>query len=605
MKIKRFQSTFTKMTVFYMVFGVIPLVIISFVFFSWYYKDVEESTINNYSQITEYVERNMSSVILKADDTTGYMYDFTIEKYEHLYEIIKDTSLESTQKRIFMNKMLQDMMIGNESISSLRFYTVDGEVYTLFRGQGKSQQDERHILNEIEMTEENMHSMFLMPAVSEQGYYTNTEDIVFSVARNYRNTTNVKSIQEEQLGTLYVDINVEALGRLVETVEVGELGNIHVVNPFTNQWLYSTDDNAYGNQQLSERMQEVETQQIFREGKYWYFSRPIEDTGYYVVIQVYSEDVLNTYMKNRTFILAILFAVVLIMSLAYVGFSGKMSDPVRKLQKAMQQVQTGNMDVRVDIHTNDELEYLSDGFNKMVKDLSYYIEEMYVAQICQKEAELNALKMQIQPHYLYNTLDVIRMTAVENKDEKTARLLESLARNLRYVIGQQRERVPIYMELDSIREYFVLMNARYQDKFQLNVNVSDKDRNLYVLKLLLQPAVENCIKHGLKDKEGIGTIEVNVKRLEDCLEIVVMDDGVGMSGEEVAYIREELETKEEVEKKGEGRVSIGFKNVYDRIKLSCGEAYGFTLDSYENVGTMVKFRLPLWEEENDVEDDNR
>lgn len=97
--------------------------------------------------------------------------------------------------------------------------------------------------------------------------------------------------------------------------------------------ILKADDKAYGNQQLSERMQEVETQQIFREGKYWYFSHPIEDTGYYVVIQVYSEDVLNTYIKKRTFILAILFAVVLIMSLAYVGFSGKMSDSVRKLQK--------------------------------------------------------------------------------------------------------------------------------------------------------------------------------------------------------------------------------------------------------------------------------
>ena len=233
----------------------------------------------------------------------------------------------------------------------------------------------------------------------------------------------------------------------------------------------------------------------------------------------------------------------------------------------------------------------------MVKDLDYYIREVYVAKICQKEAELDALKMQIQPHYLYNTLDVIRMTAVENEDQKTARLLESLAKQLRYVIGQSRERVPLYMELDSIREYMVLMNARYQGKFRLNVNVSDQDRNLYVLKLLLQPMVENAIKHGLRDKEGIGTIEVNVKRGTDALEIAVLDDGKGMNAEEEQYLRSILNRKGELPKDGDRSVGIGFRNVQDRIQLSCKEGYGVDFTSCEHVGTMVKFRLPLWESE--------
>lgn len=605
MKTKKFRSTFTKMTAFYTFFGVIPLVIISFLFFSWYYKDVEQSTINNYSQVTEYMQKNIASVISKADDMTGYMYDFSIDGYEHLYEILTDEQLDIIQKRIYMNTMFQDMMIGNENISSLRFYTSDGEVYALFQGQGKSLQDNHKIMNEVEVTEENMHSMILMPSVYEKDFNTNTNAMIFTIARNYMNTANVKSTNSECLGTFYVDIDVSAIEKQTENVDVGAQGQIYVVDPVNNQWLFSTDETVYGDKLLAQKLQYGIDKTTFRSGKFWYFSQAIEDTGYYVIIQIFSEDILHTYFDNRTFIALVLLFSVIILSTAYALFSGKMSEPVKKLQKAMAQVQSGDLDTRVDIHTNDEMEDLSEGFNKMVQDLSYYIEEMYLAKICQKDAELNALKMQIQPHYLYNVLDVIRMTAIENNDDKTARLLESLAKNLRYVIGQQKERVPLYMELNSIREYIVLMNARYQDKLQLNVNISDQDRNLYVLKLLLQPIVENCIKHGLKDKEGIGNIEVTVKRHEDYLEIVVMDDGIGMSREDEAYIRRMMESSGDIEKKDEGRISVGFKNVYDRIKFSCGDAYGFTINSFENVGTMVKFKLPIWEEDYHVENDHR
>lgn len=605
MKLEKFRSTFSKMLTFFILFGVIPLVIISIMFFSWYYKDVEASVMKNYSQISEYLQRNVSSVILKADDTTGFMYDFEIDEYEHLYEILNDKELDVLQKRIYLNKMLQDMLISNEDISSLRFYTIDGEVYTLFRGQGKSQQDKKNILNEITIDNENMHSMILMPAVHEADYYTNADEMVFSIVRNYMNTANVSAINEACLGTLYVDINVNAIGKFAETIDVGSNGNIFVVNPLLNHWIYSTDEDAYGNQLLAEQLMKMEENATWRQGKFWYFSHAIEDTDYYVVIQVHYEDILGTFLNNRTFIILIVAVSVSVLFFAYIRFSRKMHDPIRKLQTAMEQVQNGNLNTYVDIHTNDEMEYLSVGFNQMVNDLSYYIEEMYIAKICQKEAELNALKMQIQPHYLYNILDVIRMTALENEDTKTARLLESLAKNLRYVIGQQRERVPLYMELNTIREYVVLMNARYQDKIQLNIHVSDEDGNLYVLKLLLQPIVENCIKHGLKDKDGIGTIEVNVRRHAQWLEILVMDDGLGMSEEDTMLIRKRLESKEEIEKNNDGSYSIGFKNVYDRIKLSCGENYGFTIDSFENIGTMIKFCLPIWEDDTHVEDNHR
>ena len=610
MKIKGLRSTFAKMTLFFVTFGLIPIIIISMVFFHWYYSDVEESTINNYAQITEYLERNLSSVILEVDDIAGYMYDFASDQYEHLYEILQDGRLEDVEKKIYINKMLQDMLMSSSNLSSVRFYTTSGEAYALFDSQGKSLQSNDLILNEITVTEANLHKMVLMPAKSEADYCTNTDSYVFSVVRNYMDTSTVRSTKEKYLGTLYMDIDLKDIMKLAATIDVGDHGNIYVVDPTMDHWIFSSEESHGSNARIAANVRDGGLEPVIYENGYWFFCQPLTNTDYYVVLQIYVNDVLDTYIQNRLFIIVIVGFAILILSIAYTAFSEKMNEPAQTLKKAMQQVRTGNLQVQVDIHTNDEMEYLGEGFNKMVKDLEYYIEQVYIVQLRQKEAELNALKMQIQPHYLYNTLDVIRMTAMDNHDPRTARLLESLARQLRYVIGQQGERVPLYLELNSIQEYIVLMNARYNDKFLVNVNVSDSDRKLFVLKLLLQPVVENCIKHGLKQKEGRGTMDINVKRFEDHLEIIVMDDGAGLTGAEAERIRAMLEGQAQPDDGAlaedmNGKTGIGLKNVYDRIKLSCGEDYGFTVTGFENIGTMVKFRLPIWEDEENVESSHR
>ena len=297
-------------------------------------------------------------------------------------------------------------------------------------------------------------------------------------------------------------------------------------------------------------------------------------------------------------ILAIAVALILVLSLL---FSGRISTPARQLKKAMEEVRGGDLNTRVDIRSADEMEYLGEGFNQMVEKLDETIREVYVAEICRQNAELNALKMQIQPHYLYNTLDVIRMSALEQGDGKTARLIESLSRQLRYVMGSHQERVTLRQELDSLREYSVMMEARYEGRIKLLLEVSDSELELYVPKLLIQPFVENAIKHGLRDKPEGGTILVEAIRLPDTLQIMVFNDGNPIEKERLEHIRTFLVTAPMGKQDETGIVSVGMKNTYDRIKLNCGESYGFTLNSDENMGAMVTIRLPIWEEGDHVE----
>ncbi|HWT75572.1 MAG TPA: ATP-binding protein, partial [Mobilitalea sp.] len=190
----------------------------------------------------------------------------------------------------------------------------------------------------------------------------------------------------------------------------------------------------------------------------------------------------------------------------------------------------------------------------------------------------------------------------------------SLSSQLQYLIGHNADMVPLRKELDHIREYFVIVKARYEDNFKLDIEVNKEDLELPVMKLLLQPMVENSIKYGFRNKRATGRVSIKVQRMKDYLEVTVMDDGVGISEDRLQEINQLLHSDDIGKKTEEGWSSIGIKNVYDRIKKNYGEEYGFEITSYENLGTIVRFKLPIieetyrdippWEREINVEGNN-
>ena len=193
------------------------------------------------------------------------------------------------------------------------------------------------------------------------------------------------------------------------------------------------------------------------------------------------------------------------------------------------------------------------------------------------------------------------MTALENDDPETAELLESLSAQMRYVISDDHQEVPLERELTNIMDYFTIIRVRYKGRISVIVNIADEDRKIYVPKLLLQPLVENAIKHGLKEKEGNGHVILELNRSGDTVEITVMDDGLGVPKDQVNYIQTFLEESESGDRDPQGHVGIGMKNISDRIKLDYGDAYGLDFESYIGMGTIVKVRLPYMEEEKHVE----
>ena len=143
----------------------------------------------------------------------------------------------------------------------------------------------------------------------------------------------------------------------------------------------------------------------------------------------------------------------------------------------------------------------------------------------------------------------------------------------------------------------MLITARYEGRIGISIEAADSDLDLLVPKLLLQPFVENAVKHGLRDRSEGGTVLVEIQRLDDALQILVLNDGTPIAPERLTHIRRFLERAGVGEQDGAGIVSVGMKNTYDRIKLNCGSGYGFTMDSGGSMGTIVTIRLPIWKDE--------
>ncbi len=598
MKNKRFQTTFSKLTISFLCFGLLPLLGLSLLFFGRYSGIIRDNLTSSYSTLTGYVADSFSDVIDNVDSAMGDLYDYTDADGDTLADMLTDRHMSASDRAQAVKGVLQDIMAKSEYISSLRLVDTDGTVYSYYYGQKKTLRDESAEYTSMDIFEnENMTKMLLVGTMPESLICINSTDYIFSITRNYMDTSTVETTYTTALATLYADVNVSEIEKLIAKVDIDK-GNFYVYNLLTESYIYSGSaaDYTEGEHPLSDYVSLLDGSSGYQKvDKQWVFYEKIGNMDAYVVLILDHSDIMGAFFQSRLILTLLLCFAGAVLLILYMVFSIRMSEPTRKLKEAMEQVEQGNLDVRVNLRTEDEMAYVADGFNKMAERLTDYINQVYVAQICQKDAELTALKMQIQPHYLYNTLDVIRMTALEQDDEKTAELLESLAKQLRYVIGSQADKVYLQDELDSIREYFALMKVRYEDRISLMMYVKDSDRKLIIPKFLLQPIVENSIRHGLRDKIGRGAVAIRVNRKREYLEIVVMDDGIGMNSAQVQQVMEVLEGDIRSIEQTE-TVSIGVKNVYDRIKLNCGEKYGFSIQSTPGMGTVITFILPIWEE---------
>ena len=269
--------------------------------------------------------------------------------------------------------------------------------------------------------------------------------------------------------------------------------------------------------------------------------------------------------------------------------------PILQMEEQMRRVEQGDFDAYVDVKTSDEIGRIGEKFNVMVAKIKDLMERVVMEEkkqsqllIKQREAELELLRAQINPHFLFNTLNSIKCMALINQANHIAEMISALGRLLENSIQRGKDMITLEEEIENLKNYVLLQQMRYGNKLRILYDMDPELLTLEVPRLILQPIVENAIIHGLEKKTNGGQIQVYGRRKEEVAEIVIEDNGVGMSQEEVENLRTGLDPTHQ-RKSFSG---IGIKNVDERIRLVYGEDYGLTITSKINVGTKVILVIP-------------
>lgn len=329
-----------------------------------------------------------------------------------------------------------------------------------------------------------------------------------------------------------------------------------------------------------------QTEKLSIGGVNGYYSYSYLSGGYSLMMETPLRSiVLQTLKKQIPLFLLLAFLFLLLGFFTYqVAYS--ITSPLRHLQKACRKIQNGNYSATIENSGGDELSSFTDSFNAMMGEINKLIHEGYEKDLLYNQLELQMLHMQINPHFLYNTLESIHAIAYLHGEEDLSQMAVLLGKNLRYGISTPSDQATVKDELDNLMNYIHLQQLRYREQISFFVNIDESILECPVLKVILQPLVENAIYHGISRMESGGYIQILGYRTGNSLVFQVIDNGSGISEEKLddlnGYINNRNQRFE----------SIGLKNVNRRIQLCYGASYGLKVSSSPGRGSMVTVTIP-------------
>ncbi|MGL4912493.1 MAG: sensor histidine kinase, partial [Romboutsia sp.] len=296
------------------------------------------------------------------------------------------------------------------------------------------------------------------------------------------------------------------------------------------------------------------------------------------------------HMKLQIFVIALMCIVVIIFITYLIIYI--YSSKLNKMINGINEIKNGNLNTRFNIiKEDDELDMIAIRIDEMSSSLQESINKNYISEVKQKQAEISALQAQINPHFLYNTLEVIRMCALANKTPEVANMIYNLANMFRYSTYNNGSIVSLNEEVKYCTTYLNLCSIRYKGIMKYDIKIDREIENCLVPKFIIQPIVENSINHGLRKDHENNFITISATRLDHEIEIMIKDNGVGMSKDRLDKLEEGL--IKDLKKSS----SIGLMNINNRLKLKFGQEYGIKIKSKEGKGTTVKIKLPILRDE--------
>ncbi|OMF93586.1 sensor histidine kinase [Paenibacillus sp. FSL R7-0337] len=425
-------------------------------------------------------------------------------------------------------------------------------------------------------------------------YYAGTDPSSYiSVARVIKEPRTLR-----RLGYILIDAKQSAFGSVFAKLKIEESTNLMIIDGDQRLLYEQKPDNgqsAYGKLMGSGRINELHGGERERLGgtDYLFISHKSPYSGLSIIGLTPIGVMLKESRAMMIFTLWLaLFCLVTVLLLAY-AVSYRITLPLVELKSNMSRVERGDFNKRVSPLGGDEFGQLGRGFNKMMDEINRLFHEVLVTRLREKEAELSALQSQINPHFIYNTLESINMMAVQRRHDEVSDMVSALGKLLRYTIDKAGRLVSLGEEIAFVDSYVRIQQIRFGGKLTVHNEIEEEVLHLRIPKLTIQPLVENAIEHGIAEREE-GTIWVSALRFDNELLITVRDDGNGLEEEALTALNREIEQDPSMNSlRRSEEESLGLRNIGQRIKLLYGEGGSLTVDGSPGQGLAVTITITI------------
>ena len=403
--------------------------------------------------------------------------------------------------------------------------------------------------------------------------------------------SKIKDASGNVLGSILVSVDENVLENLYAGFETE--GNVYIFDKKGNV-VSSKDKSILGKNMIgAENFRKLygngSSHIIKKLGKYYFLSNCYDSQTGWTIVEEIPCEIMFSVLIDMTGYLAVSM-IVFLFTAAFISYkqAKRISDPIASLCQSMKRVSGGEFICVQEENACNEVLALGKSFNSMSEKIKELLEDIRNNEKEKRKSEMDFLRAQINPHFLYNTLFSIQCMAELNKNEQAVKMIKAFIALLRKTLSTDRDLISLREELENTRSYLELERIRYSNIMDYEIEVSKELEACQVPALILQPIVENAIFHGLEAKASGGLIVVDVLKDGDDLLINISDDGKGMDSRRLKEVRARIELDAD-----EARKSIGLVNVSGRIKINFGKEYGLTIDSEENIGTCVGLRLPI------------
>lgn len=386
-------------------------------------------------------------------------------------------------------------------------------------------------------------------------------------------------------GVILVDMKLDEIESIINSANLSDTGflfiadnNGDVVYGPVNDVIYRIHNSMLKDDQL-----------VDIQGKTYQIMQQATGIRQWRIVGVFPQDVTTRIIVEVISYFVIFALLILVVATLFLSLLTRaITRPISELRGLMEQAEQGELDVRFESEYDDEVSKLGTSFNSMLESIDRLLKLVYVEQKAKREAELKAFQAQIKPHFLYNTLDTINWMAMEYEADDIVEVIQSLTNLFRISLSKGNEIISLRNEMLHVSSYLTIQKVRYEDQFDYEVDWDMEWGDCQVVKLIIQPIVENAIYHGIKGSGRTEFIRIKVRQEEDLI-ITVTDSGSGMTEDEVMYFNDVFGRRREKK----DTTGIGLINVNERIKMNYGDPYGLTISSDGQNGTKVVIRHPI------------